>query len=445
MYQACKTGNHPFFGYIPPSPAEGEYFYTLLHIPGISVRIETRSDAQGVRTGVVVLKHKFRYRGSYLSYVVAYFSYFFAMGVVCNMLSIYLTGPLGKTEQEMSFILSASSLFGIITSPIAGYLNDKFKKPQLLAAIFLFAAAVASLLFTLFRSTIMLYLMNGLIMGAISGMSPVSERVASSGKYRYGQIRIWGTIGFAAAPQLGGLILDLAEPHWLFIAMAVSLVIGAVSYLLLEGIRFDEDSPEDSVAAPRSRFAFFKLPMFLLFAVIAMIYSGASGLNNAYAPLLLQDLGLSTTWAGTIISVSVLVELPIVLFSNKYMDRFSSKALTAVSLALMLLQFVFYGFCRNIAVIIVSMVLLKAVCGTLFMMVVLKVIRGIVWEDSVSTAQGMMTSMNSLATIAIQNAGGWLASITSPQTLYIALSILSALALVLCYFLKIRSTKKIFS
>lgn len=392
------------------------------------------------------MKSKFRYRGSYLNYVVAYFSYFFAMGVVCNMLSIYLTGPMGKTEQEMSFILSASSLFGIITSPIAGYLNDKFKKPQLLAAISLLLAAAASLLFTLFKSTVTLYLMNGLIMGAISGMSPISERVASSGRYRYGQVRIWGTIGFAAAPQVGGFILDLAEPYWLFVAMAAALLIGAVSYLMLEGLRFDED-PEETTApgTKRSRLAFFKLPMFLLFAVISMIYSGASGLNNAYAPLLLQDLGLSTSLAGTIISVSVLVELPIVLFSNKYMDRFSSKSLTALSLLLMLIQFLFYGFCRNLLVIIVSMVLLKAVCGTLFMMVVLKVIRGVVWEDSVSTAQGMMTSMNSLATIAIQNLGGWLATFAGLQTLYITLSILTALALFFCAFLKIRSTKKIFS
>ncbi|MBQ2667719.1 MAG: MFS transporter [Clostridia bacterium] len=393
------------------------------------------------------MKSKFRYRGSYLSYVVAYFSYFFAMGVVCNMLSIYLTDSLGKTEQEMSFILSASSLFGIITSPIAGYLNDKFKKPQLLAAISLIAAAVFSALFTAFKSTIMLYLMNGFIMGAISGMSPVSERVASSGKYRYGQIRIWGTIGFAAAPQVGGFILDLAEPYWLFIAMAVALLVGAVSYLLLEGIKFDEDPPADAGtdAKPRNRLSFLKLPMFLLFMLISMLYSGASGLNNAYAPLLLKDLGIPTTLAGTIISLSVLVELPIVLFSNKYMDRFSSKSLTALSLGLMLLQFIFYGFCKNVVIVVVSMVLLKAVCGTIFMMVMLKVIRGIVWEDSVSTAQGTMNSINSIAAIVIQNAGGWLATAMNIQALYIALSIITAIMLVLCLFLKIRSTKKIFS
>ena len=176
-----------------------------------------------------------------------------------------------------------------------------------------------------------------------------------------------------------------------------------------------------------------------------MIYSGAAGLNNAYSPILLQELGLSTSWVGTVISISVLVELPLVLFSNVYMDRFSCKKLAALSTALMLLQFVFYSTCRSLPVVMVAMILLKAVCGTLFMMVQLKLIRGVVGDDSVSTAQGSMSSVNSVAAIVIQNAGGWIAGLYGVQILYVGLSILSLIALVLCLFLKVNSTKKIFS
>lgn len=393
------------------------------------------------------MKGKFQYRGSYFSYAITYFSYFFAMGTIVNMLSIYLTDGLGKTDQEMSFIVSASSLFGIITNPVIGYLNDKFRKPKILAASLLSCAAVFALVFTVCRNTFVLYLLNGLIMGSISAVSPISERVASSGKYRYGQIRIWGTIGFAAAPQVAGVIMEIAAAYWMFIAAAVSLVIGAVSYLLLTGISFEmakdeEKAPEEKAG---NRLAFLKMPMFVLFACIAMIYAGVAALNNAYCPILLQSLGLSTSTVGTVISISVLVELPIVLFSNHYMDRFSSKTLAAASLGMMLLQFLFYSFCKNVIVVLIAMVLLKAVCGTLFMMVQLKVIRGVVGEDSVSTAQGGLNSANSLATIVIQNAGGWLAGAFGIQSLYFGLSALTALALVLCMFLKVKNTEKFFS
>lgn len=395
------------------------------------------------------MKGKFSYRGSYFSYAITYFMFYFAMSSMVNMMSIYLTSSLGKTDQEMTFIMSASSLFGIIANPIVGYLNDRFRKPRGMAASLLLIAASAAVAFSVSKNTLLLYVLNGSISGLIGSVSTIGERVASSGKFRYGQIRIWGTIGFAAAPPIVGLIFEWTDAYWVFIMVAVSLVIGAVSFLLLTGIRFYSDDEPNAESAPVpkniNRFRFLKNPMFLLFACIAMVYSGAAGLNNAYSPILLQELGLSTSWVGTVISISVLVELPLVLFSNVYMDRFSCKKLAALSTALMLLQFVFYSTCRSLPVVMVAMILLKAVCGTLFMMVQLKLIRGVVGDDSVSTAQGSMSSMNSVAAIVIQNAGGWIAGLYGVQILYVGLSILSLIALVLCLFLKVNSTKKIFS
>ena len=392
---------------------------------------------------------KLKYRGSYFSYAITYFMFYFAMSSMVNMMSIYLTSGLGKTDQEMTFIMSASSLFGIIANPIVGYLNDRFRKPRGMAASLLLVAAAAAVAFSVSKNTLLLYVLNGSISGLIGSVSTIGERVASSGKFRYGQVRIWGTIGFAAAPPIVGLIFEWTDPYWVFIMVAASLVIGAVSFLLLTGIRFysDEEPGAEREQEPKkiNRFKFLKNPMFLLFACIAMVYSGAAGLNNAYSPILLQNLGLSTSWVGTVISISVLVELPLVLFSNVYMDRFSCKKLAALSTALMLLQFVFYSTCRSLPVVLVAMILLKAVCGTLFMMVQLKLIRGVVGDDSVSTAQGSMSSMNSVAAIIIQNAGGWIAGLYGVQILYVGLSVLSLIALVLCLFLKVNSTKKIFS
>ena len=394
------------------------------------------------------MKGKFKYRGSYFSYAITYFMYYFAMGTMVNMMSIYLTSGLGKSDQEMTFITSAASLFGIIANPIIGYLNDKFRKPRIMASSLLFVAATCALIFSFSKNTFVLYILNGAISGFIGAVSPIGERVASSGKYRYGQIRIWGTIGFAAAPPIAGAIFDFAESYWVFIMVAVVLVIAAVSYLLLTGIRFystDDEAAQKMEESKVNRLAFLKNPMFILFVCIAMLYSGCAGLNNAYSPILLQNLGLSTSLVGTVISISVMVELPIVLFSNVYMDRFSCKSLAAMSVALMMLQFVFYSFCKNLIVVLVALILLKAVCGTLFMMVQLKLIRGVVGADSVSPAQGSMNATTSLAAIAIQNAVGWLAGTYGIQPLYIVLSVMAAVALVLSLFLKVDNTKKFFS
>lgn len=69
-------------------------------------------------------------RGSYFSYALTYFSFYFGMGAFISVQSVYLMG-LGKSTGEMSFIVSASSLFGIVLIPAVGYLNDRLKKPRL--------------------------------------------------------------------------------------------------------------------------------------------------------------------------------------------------------------------------------------------------------------------------------------------------------------------------
>lgn len=392
------------------------------------------------------MKTKFNYRGSYLSYVVTYFSFFFAMSAVNNMISLYLTDALGKSDREMTFILSASSLFGILSNPIIGYLNDKFRRPKVLAASLLTLAAVCAVIFSVSKNTIVLYALNGLMMGSVSAVSPISERVASSGKFRYGKIRVWGTIGYAAAPPVAGAIMELM-PQGIFIAAAVALAIGAVSYLFLQGISFDTGSSgakgDDIPVA--NRFDFLKNPAFLLFLLITMIYLGTSGLNNAYCPMLLQSLGLSSGTVGTVLSIGIMLELPIVLFSNHFMDRFSSKTLTIVSIVLMLIEYIVYGVCTNLAVVLTTMILLKAICGTIYMMVQLKVIREVVGEGSVSTAQGTLSAIGAVTTIIIQNAGGWLAGIWGMQVLYLVMSAMSVIAVVLCMFLKIKNTEKFFS
>lgn len=334
-------------------------------------------------------------RGSYFSYALTYFSFYFGMGAFISVQSVYLMG-LGKSTGEMSFIVSASSLFGIVLIPAVGYLNDRLKKPRLIAGLLLAAVAVLGAVFAASRSTWVLYVLNGLIMGLVSAISPVCERMAGSGRFRYGTVRVWGTIGYAAAAQLAGLVMEFIAPRMIFVLFGAAIAVAAAGFAGTDGIRFEQEA-EKSTAA--DQLSFLSKPMFLLFAAIALVFSGMSNLNITYSPILLQELGLSTGFVGTALSLSTLVELPVILFSNRFMDRFSGRALTAAGFAVMLLQFLLYGFSSSAWLAFLSMLLLKAVGSTLFMMIMLKVVRGIVRENSVSTALGVINAANAVSTI----------------------------------------------
>ena len=109
---------------------------------------------------------------------VTYFFFYWSLGVFTSVLSMYLTG-IGKSKAEMSFIMSASSLFGVVLIPIVGYINDKLRKPRLICTVMMACVAVFGILFALVRETMLLFLLNGCIMGFISSLSPVSERMAT--------------------------------------------------------------------------------------------------------------------------------------------------------------------------------------------------------------------------------------------------------------------------
>lgn len=168
-------------------------------------------------------KSKRTFRGSYPAYALTYFFFYWSLGVFTSVLSMYLTG-IGKSKAEMSFIMSASSLFGVVLIPIVGYINDKLRKPRLICTVMMACVAVFGILFALVRETMLLFLLNGCIMGFISSLSPVSERMATSTKYRYGTIRIWGTFGYAAAVQVACAMMEFTSPQLIFVSVSVSAV-----------------------------------------------------------------------------------------------------------------------------------------------------------------------------------------------------------------------------
>lgn len=348
-------------------------------------------------------KSKRTFRGSYPAYALTYFFFYWSLGVFTSVLSMYLTG-IGKSKAEMSFIMSASSLFGVVLIPIVGYINDKLRKPRLICTVMMACVAVFGILFALVRETMLLFLLNGCIMGFISSLSPVSERMATSTKYRYGTIRIWGTFGYAAAVQVACAMMEFTSPQLIFVSVSVSAVLAIVGFLGTDDISFTDT--EAAKAAAGKQFSFLCAPMYILFVIIGFVFSGCSNLNMTYSPILLQELGMPTGAVGTVLFFSTIVELPVILFSYKFMDRFSGRTLMLLAFAIMVAQFLLYATAPNAFVAVVTMLVLRAIGSTLFGMILLKIVRGVVQVRSVSTALGVISATDAMSAILMQNLGG---------------------------------------
>lgn len=384
-----------------------------------------------------------RYKGSYISYVLIYFFVYFAMASFSSVLPVYLTG-VGKSATEMSLIVSAAGLFSFAMVPVVGYLCDRTGKPRLVSGVLLLAMGLLALIFPLCHGVWALFLLNGFIMSFMNSVMPVSERIAGATKFRYGVLRVWGTFGYAAGAQAAGVAIQSFPAMVLFILVLLSTLLGALGFAGAEDPILPDSAREREHRERVKLSSFLKNPQFLLFLVIAFLFSACSGTNMTYSPMLLSSMGVSTGVVGTVLSVSTLVEIPIILFSNKFMDRFSGKTLLLATFGVATVQFLFYGLAREPWVVVMIMILLKAIASTLFMMIILKIVRNLVAPELTTTGLSVVNSINNVGTIALQNLGGVVADNLDIQSLYLLMAGLTALGMILTLFLKVQNSERVF-
>lgn len=84
----------------------------------------------------------------------------------------------------------------------------------------------------------------------------------------------------------------------------------------------------------------------------------------------------------------------------------TGRTLMLLAFAIMVAQFLLYATAPNAFVAVVTMLVLRAIGSTLFGMILLKIVRGVVQVRSVSTALGVISATDAMSAILMQNLGG---------------------------------------
>ena len=409
-----------------------------------------------------------RWKGSYLSYVVTFFFFYYCLSAFSSVLSVYLT-QIGIGIADLSLIISSASLFGFFLVPAAGYLSDRTERPRQLCALLMVCFGVFALLFSASRAVGVLFLLHGISMSLLNAVMPVLERLAGAAKYRYGVLRIWGTVGYAAGAQMAGFILQNLPARFLFVSVLAAGCLAAVGIAGAEDPLAEKESETSGItgvtgrtettriaattgnaAAPEGKSPEGKVPkglgctvrtltanrQYLLYLLIAFLFWGSSAVNMTYVPILLTDLGVHTSVVGTILSVGTLVEIPLILFSNRFMDRFSSRTLVFFACGITVVEFLTFGLTSSVAAVTVVIIFLKSIATTLFMMITLKTVRSLLPRELITTGLSVVNTTNNIGLILLQNLGGRLLEKISLSSFYLILAGIICCVMVLNLFLR---------
>ena len=174
-------------------------------------------------------------KGSYIYYALGNGMFYFSWAMFSCIISVYLAG-INCSATEISLITSAAALFAMATQPITGFLADKFKSPKLVAIITGALTIIFGLLFASTKSFIFLFLLNGFTQGCLNGITALTDRLATASPYPFGAIRVWGSILYAIAAQVSGIVYDYISPTANFYIFAAGLLLMLFSfYMSLQG------------------------------------------------------------------------------------------------------------------------------------------------------------------------------------------------------------------
>lgn len=176
----------------------------------------------------------------------------------------------------------------------------------------------------------------------------VSEK---SEKHNYGNLRLWGSFGWAVASLAGGYIF---EQYSLKVVFPVSAFFFFMAIVFL-GVPGRTDRKKYTPHFERIRFSDFAgnnpLKFFLL---ILFLYGIASSPINAYMNLFFSELGASKSVIGIAYTVQALSELPFFILGNRLLKRIGSSKIILISMAVMMIRFVIYAFIPGITVALIA-------------------------------------------------------------------------------------------
>lgn len=374
-------------------------------------------------------------KNSYFSYFVLYLFYYLSYSLFSSLISVYLMGQ-GFSAAQASLVVSMSFLMSMIFQPLVSNLAEEIGLKK--STLFCMAITIiGGILFLVSKNFIAITFTYSLVMTLINGVNPIMEKICTSSPFSYGKIRMWGTIGYAIGTQCAAWLHDLIAPWAIFVAFLFCVVCCIAGGIMIQ-------PQEKKIVAYESkevqRETGFKNLMrnhkFMTYLLIAGIFYGVTSAINTFMPSLLTDQGLDTGVVGTLLSIAVIMELPLIIFSSKFMDQMTSKSLTYISFG-MALAMVICCFIPSLGSFQVPVVMLtKHPSGMIFIMLNLKIVTSLLSAPQVLSGLALVAAVKNLVSMVFNSVMGVAIELAGYELAFAGLGLCLLVGALVVFFFK---------
>lgn len=259
-----------------------------------------------------------------------YFGFFAALGVFLPYFSLWLVGQ-GLTATEATRVLALTPLMGLLAPPLFGLWADARRARVWLLRACSLLTFVAFLGFFVAHSRPALYLTTLLFALFRSPLIPLTDSVALEHVRRhggsYGQLRLWGSLGFLGAVWAGGILVETAGLTAIVVTSAQALAVCAACAWAM---------PQPPVVHRPVVGAWLALlesaDWWILFAAIGFGQLATAAYDSGFT-LHLARLGFRGRFVGTAWAVGVAAEIGLMALSSRILRRVGAAQLLTLSFA----------------------------------------------------------------------------------------------------------------
>ena len=339
-----------------------------------------------------------KFHNSYAAYMLLYSFYFMSNSLFTTLISVYLMEKHYSATQ-VSTLVSVAFFLSMITQPFFGYINERFGIVKMTTfSLGLILGGVLGFLWA--PNLFWLTVFYGLVLVCLNGTAPMMEIFATQSPYAFGKIRVWGTIGYSVGVQIAGWVYHQFSPQAVYYTVLLTIVL---SLFCLSAVRMKtREKREEKAKEPVSIRPLLHNRPYLFFVILIGLASGVGNIGHTYIPELLMDSGLSVQLASTVVAISVVVEAPLIFFSDRFMDHWPLRVLIALPIGILFAQYAVYALPSPVFLKVVLTLLSKHTTGMVLIMVSLRFIAQQVNGKDLVLAVAIVQGARYLGTILLQ-------------------------------------------
>ena len=339
-----------------------------------------------------------KFHNSYAAYMLLYSFYFMSTSLFTTLISVYLMGKHYSATQ-VSTLVSVAFFLSMIAQPFFGYINERFGIVKMTTfSLSLIIGGVFGFLWA--PNLFWLTVFYGLVLVCLNGTAPMMEIFATQSPYAFGKIRVWGTIGYSVGVQIAGWVYHQFSPQAVYYTVLLTIVL---SLFCLSAVRMKTSKKrEEKMKEPVSIRPLLNNRPYLFFIILIGLASGVGNIVHTYIPELLMDSGLPVQLASTVVALSVVVEAPLIFFSDRFMDHWSLRVLIALPIGILFAQYAVYALPSPVFLKVVLTLLSKHTTGMVLIMVSLRFIAQQVNGKDQVLAMAIVQGARYLGTILLQ-------------------------------------------